>query len=424
MNKKLRYYLSIFSLSLGGSSIWLLVYVRYVFYDQMIAEMGITNTQIGLLTTFSSTVGLLLLPVKGMVSDRGDSKTIIIQSIGMMSILSFIFAFFTTYKVAIFVWIGMGFATGLGYWQSLVKFINGLGTPEESGKSFSLYYGIYGVAAALVNVVEVWAGTKYGFHAAVFVIGAVNGIAAILDYFLLDGDKDKAKRGEYVAPKLTDENKIKVSDIKYVLRWPGTYIIACVQFFAYILYANVSYFNPYLVNVMNMPSEISSSLSIIRTYFLMLVCPIGGIIADRIFHSTAKAMAAMFALSAVLFAVVFVFEPGANVWIVAVYSLVPSLVVMPMYSIMWSIMREMHVPEVITGTTIAIGGLTGTLVDMIPPAIFGSWLDKYGNGGYTYIFITLIACCIGGALSCLWAVSHDKKCKAGKRKMYIGEGRE
>ena len=196
MNKKMRYYLSILSLSVGGSSIFLLMYVRYVFYDQMIETMNITNTQIGLLTTFSSAVGLLLLPFKGLVSDRCDSKKVIIISIAATSALAFLFGFITTYTVAVIVWALMGVTTGLGYWQSLIKFLNGLGEPEEAGKSFSLYYGIYGIAAALVNVVEVWAGSKFGFHGAVFVIAGINGIAAIMDIFLLDGDKDKIKRGE------------------------------------------------------------------------------------------------------------------------------------------------------------------------------------------------------------------------------------
>ena len=91
MNKKMRYYLSILSLSVGGSSIFLLMYVRYVFYDQMIETMNITNTQIGLLTTFSSAVGLLLLPFKGLVSDRCDSKKVIIISIAATPALAFLF---------------------------------------------------------------------------------------------------------------------------------------------------------------------------------------------------------------------------------------------------------------------------------------------------------------------------------------------
>ncbi len=423
MNKKMRYYLSILSLSVGGSSIFLLMYVRYVFYDQMIETMNITNTQIGLLTTFSSAVGLLLLPFKGLVSDRCDSKKVIIISIAATSALAFLFGFITTYTVAVIVWALMGVTTGLGYWQSLIKFLNGLGEPEEAGKSFSLYYGIYGIAAALVNVVEVWAGSKFGFHGAVFVIAGINGIAAIMDIFLLDGDKDKIKRGEMAAPTISEDDKIKITDIKYVVKWPGTYILGFCGFFTYMLYSNVSYFNPYLVNVMGVPAEISSTLSVIRTYFLMLVCPIGGVIADKLFKSTAKAFVLMFSISAVLFAVVLFFKPGMNMWVAAIYSLVPSLVVMPLYSISNSVIRELHVPNVILGTTIAISGITGTLVDMVPPALYGHWLDKYGNDGYSMIFMSLIVVCVGGILSGLWAISHDKKCKEGKRRMYIGEGR-
>lgn len=423
MSKKMRYYLSIFSLSVGGSSIFLLMYVRYVFYDQMIETMHVTNTQLGLLTTFSSAVGLLLLPVKGYVSDRFDSKRVIIISIASMSALAFLYGFITTYQVAIVVWALMGVSTGLGYWQSLIKFINGLGEPEEAGKSFSLYYGIYGVVAALVNVVEVWAGGKFGFHGAVFVIASINGIAAVMDIFLLDGDRDKIKRGEMPAPVISDDDKVRISDIKYVLKWPGTYILGLCGFCTYMLYSNVSYFNPYLVNVMGVPAEVSSTLSVIRTYFLMLVCPIGGVIADKIFKSTAKAFVLMFSISAVLFAVVFFFKPGMNMWVAAVYSLVPSLVVMPLYSISNSVIRELHVPNSILGTTIAISGITGTLVDMVPPAIYGHWLDKYGNGGYNMIFMSLIVICAGGVLSALWARSHDKKCKEGKRVMDIGRNK-
>ena len=46
--------------------------------------------------------------------------------------------------------------------------------------------------------------------------------------------------------------------------------------------------------------------------------------------------------------------------------------------------------------------------------MFGGWLDKYGNTGYTYIFIFMIATCVFGVLNALWAKSLDKKCKAGK----------
>ena len=65
--------------------------------------------------------------------------------------------------------------------------------------------------------------------------------------------------------------------------------------------------------------------------------------------------------------------------------------------------------------------MSGDLVDGLWPAVFGTWLDAYGNQGYTYIFITLIAVCVVGILNALFAMDHNKKCLAGKRKMVIKE---
>ena len=419
MNKKMRYYLSLLALGIGGSSIWLLMYVRYVFYDQMIATLGVSNAQLGFLNTITSVLGLVMTLPNGIMADRFDSKRLIIFALFAMSACGFLFAFVTTYTMAIVVWALMGIFVGLGYWPSLIKFINSLAGPEDSGKSFSIYYGIYGVFAALVNVVEVWAGGKFGFHGALFVIAGINALAAVLDIFVLDGDKDKEKRGEVVAQEEGGNDKIRLHDLKLMAKWPGTYILMLAYFFNYMLYSNVSYFNPYLVNVMEIPAEVSSMLSIIRTYFLMLVCPIGGIIADKVFKSTAKTYIAAHAIIAVMFAIVFFFKPGMNVTFVAIYSLLPSLIVMPLYSITYSIMRELHIPPAISGTTVAVSGLLGSFVDGGAPVLLGRWLDVYGNSGYNYIFGALIVCCIGGSLTALWGIIHDKKCKSGKRVMVI-----
>ena len=368
----------------------------------------------------SSFVGFVLTIPSGFIADHFDSKRLIIIALSSTAALCFIFAAFTTYPVAIAVWIGLRFSTGLGYWPSLIKFINGLAGPEDSGKSFSLYYTVYGLSAAFVNVAEVWAGSKFGFSGAVVVIGCINAVSAVLDVFLLDGDKDKEKRGEIVA-KQDSGDKIRVKDLKYIVKWPGTYILAFAYVCTYTLYSNVSYFNPYLVNVMGVPAEISSVLSIIRTYFLMLVCPIGGIMADKVLKSTSKTYILAFCIIGVMFAVALLFKPGMNMWIAAVYSLLPSLVVMPLYSITYSIMRELHFAPSVLGTAVAVSGLLGPLVDMVPPPIFGAWLDKYGNAGYSMIFITLITMCVLGSLVALWAMSHNKKCLAGQRVMTVRE---
>ena len=417
-----RYWLSLVSLSFGGCAIWLLVYIRYVFYEQMIATLGCTNAQLGALNTFGSMAGLFLPVFSGIIADRFNTKYIIILSLLANSCCSFVFAAFTTYPVAMVVWPCLTLSTGLGYWGSLIKTINSLGKPEEAGRSFSIYYAIYGVLAALINVVEIWAGTKYGFGAAVLVIGSMTTLAAIMDIFFLENPKKRVKTQEEIeAAKAGNRDTIKFKDLRFVLAWPGTYILGLGGFFAYMLYANVSYFNPFLVDIIGIPEEYSSMLSVIRTYFLMLVCPVGGILADKVFHSTAKALRLMGIVSAIILACVFLFKPGANVLLAAVYSLLPSLVIMPLYSINNSIIRELHIHPMVLASTVAVSGYFSTPVDMCSPLVFGYWLDKYGDGGYTFIFLTLIGCAIGLIFTTTLAISHNKKCLAGKRKMVIKE---
>ena len=183
---------------------------------------------------------------------------------------------------AIITWLGLAFSVGLGYWPSLMKFINSLAGPENAGKSFSYYYTIYGVFAACVNVVEIAVGRMVGFRGTVLVIGTVTLICAILDIFLLENDAKRearaaAEQGGIPEDKLADEpkqekQKMSAADIITMLKWPGFWYIGVIYLFTYTVYAQISYYNPWLINVMGLDSTLSSTFSTVRTYLFMLWC--------------------------------------------------------------------------------------------------------------------------------------------------------
>ena len=105
---------------------------------------------------------------------------------------------------------------------------------------------------------------------------------------------------------------------------------------------------------------------------------------------------------------------------VSIYSVLPSLIVFALYSVTYSILRELHVNPIVAGTLIGLSGKLSMPVDGVYPAMFGSWIDKYGNNGFTYIFLFLIASCAGGILVALWAKKLDRDCKAGRKVMKVG----
>ena len=70
-----------------------------------------------------------------------------------------------------------------------------------------------------------------------------------------------------------------------------------------------------------------------------------------------------------------------------------------------------------SNTNVTLIGISGKLsmpVDGVYPAMFGSWIDKFGNQGFTYIFLFLIGDSIFGILIALWAKRLDKQCKNGR----------
>ena len=411
---KFRKYMGLISLGYMGGTIYVLMYIRYVFYDQMIQIMNINNTQLGLLNTVCAVVGFITSIPGAYLADKFDAKKIIVWSVGAITALTFIYAAFVdSYTVALIIW-GAQSLVMFSYWPCLIKYINNLGGEDEAGSSFGIYYMINGLSGAFGNAAPLWISTHFGgFRSAIIGVGVITLIATILVWFFLDNEKKLAERGVY----LKGDEPIQLRHVKYVLKWPGTYIIFFAYFTTYTIYSNVSYFNPYLIDVIGVNPDASSVYSVIRSYGAMLIAPVGGIMADKVFKSTSKWYIVAFAISAVMFAIPFLFGPESNPTLVSIYSILPSLVIFALYSVTYSILRELHIPATVAGTAIGLGSISGTLVDGMWPAVFGGLIDKFGNAGYNYIFMILIVNCIFGILNALWARSHDRKCRSGQRVM-------
>ena len=411
---KFRKYMGLISLGYMGGTIYVLMYIRYVFYDQMIQIMNINNTQLGLLNTVCAIVGFITSIPGAYLADKFDAKKIIVWSVGAITALTFIYAAFVdSYTVALIIW-GAQSLVMFSYWPCLIKYINNLGGEDEAGSSFGIYYMINGLSGAFGNAAPLWISTHFGgFRSAIIGVGVITLIATILVWFFLDNEKKLAERGVY----LKGDEPIQLRHVKYVLKWPGTYIIFFAYFTTYTIYSNVSYFNPYLIDVIGVNPDASSVYSVIRSYGAMLIAPVGGIMADKVFKSTSKWYIVAFAISAVMFAIPFLFGPESNPTLVSIYSILPSLVIFALYSVTYSILRELHIPATVAGTAIGLGSISGTLVDGMWPAVFGGLIDKFGNAGYNYIFMILIVNCIFGILNALWARSHDRKCRSGQRVM-------
>ena len=408
MESKARKYLTIIALGLAGGSIYFIPYVKYVFYDAQLAAMGINNTQSGLLLTMYTIGNMVLYIPGGYLADKVSTKKALIISLVATSVLTWVYAFSLNFVVSMIIWLGLSFSAAFVFWSSLMKAIRIIGTEEEQGFMYGLYYACNGIAAALTSFISLYAyntageDIKSGFVRGVNASGVVVLIAAICLVFLMKEDAGKVTTE-------SDDDKISLPMVGKVLKSPVVWILSIVILCGYGLKSSVSYFNPYLTEVVGVSAVNSGIFSIINNYLLLLLAPVGGILADKVFKSTCKWLSVSFVILAVLFGGVLLIPSDISPMVASIYTLLPGAVTMMMYGVVFSSVSEAGISRTMTGTVIGISSIIGYIPDSIYSVIFGKWLDNKGAAGYTNIFIFLVASGIVGAVLAFWIYRHGKR---------------
>ena len=408
MESKARKYLTIIALGLAGGSIYFIPYVKYVFYDAQIAAMGLNNTQSGLLLTMYTIGNMVLYIPGGYLADKVSTKKALIISLVATSVLTWVYAFSLNFVVSMIIWLGLSFSTAFVFWSALMKAVRIVGTEEEQGFMYGLYYACNGIAAALTSFISLYAyntageDIKSGFVRGVNASGVVVLIAAICLVFLMKEDAGKVTTE-------SDDDKISLPMVGKVLKSPVVWILSIVILCGYGLKSSVSYFNPYLTEVVGVSAVNSGIFSIINNYLLLLLAPVGGILADKVFKSTCKWLSVSFVILAVLFGGVLLIPSDISPMVASIYTLLPGAVTMMMYGVVFSSVSEAGISRTMTGTVIGISSIIGYLPDSIYSVLFGKWLDNKGAAGYTNIFIFLVASGILGAVLAFWIYRHGKR---------------
>ena len=408
MESKARKYLTIIALGLAGGSIYFIPYVKYVFYDAQLAAMGINNTQSGLLLTMYTIGNMVLYIPGGYLADKVSTKKALIISLVATSVLTWVYAFSLNFVVSMIIWLGLSFSTAFVFWSALMKAVRIVGTEEEQGFMYGLYYACNGIAAALTSFISLYAyntageDIKSGFVRGVNASGVVVLIAAICLVFLMKEDAGKVTTE-------SDDDKISLPMVGKVLKSPVVWILSIVILCGYGLKSSVSYFNPYLTEVVGVSAVNSGIFSIINNYLLLLLAPVGGILADKVFKSTCKWLSVSFVILAVLFGGVLLIPSDISPMVASIYTLLPGAVTMMMYGVVFSSVSEAGISRTMTGTVIGISSIIGSLPDSIFSVLFGTWLANKGGAGYTNIFIFLVASGILGAVLAFWIYRHGKR---------------
>ena len=121
---KRKLFIQLLSLGVCGGSIYIIPYIRYVFYEQQMEIMGVTNAQLGFLSTVYAVTAIILFIPGGIIADRFNAKKLIVLSLLGTTLLTVWYALAPTYTVAKIVWAGLSVTTAMSFWSAFVKFID------------------------------------------------------------------------------------------------------------------------------------------------------------------------------------------------------------------------------------------------------------------------------------------------------------
>jgi len=402
MSKNVKRMLALISFGFSYGFMYTLPYMKYSFYDQMIAAMKCTNEQLGsLLSVYAIACTISYLP-GGWIADRFKPKNVLIVSSLANGVLCFIFMLtYTNLTIAKMIWFLCALSGGFAFWPAMLKGVRLMGKPEEQGRLYGIFEAINGLAGLLVNFVMILVLSIFssdliiGFKGAVASMGILCILAAVLLYFFYDGNFTEN-------PGTVGSSAVGFSDLLTVFKIPGVWLVSLLMFGQVFFSAGMSYLTPYSTGVLGLSAAAAASIGSLRTYGTrFLGGPLGGYTSDKLFKSASKQQIFAFLLCGASMLVFLLVKPGSGTGgLLLAMLLIIGVAFYMEKGPMYAVIPELGVSPKVTGTAIALITLIGYTPDMFAHTMFGSWLDSMGDSGYTRIFIvTIIVTAVCAVLS-------------------------
>ncbi len=412
MNNKLKKWVTVFIMGSAYGLVYALPFVQYIFYDPLVESIGATNAQLGILIAIFG-VGNLLAPLGGILADKFNYKWVYLISLIGNGVLCILFAFNLNYQFALFTWGGLAVTGLIGLFPAHTKIVRFLGDEKEQGKIFGVMESSLSIGGVITNfvVMALFASATnqiIGFKYVVIGYGVLGLLHALILFFLIKDPKEEMAK----AKKEMEEKKAKKETILTVLKYPGIWFAGFAVFSGYSTYVSLSYFTPYFTDVLGVSVVFAGSLAIVRTYLVRIIgAPIGGAVGDKI-GSVSKSL--MIGLGAYLVFLIAIMTVPAGISTGVLIALVLLVAFFNFFSrgSMWGVQEEVKIPRSFAGLGAGVICAIGFSPDLFQFTLFGNWLDKYGNGGYTYIFTYTIVVLVLGIINTILALRYKKKISA------------
>ena len=387
-------------LILVAGTVYKVPYLKSVFYDQMVSSLGVTHTQIGILSSVYAGVKMVLYIPGGIIADRLDTKKCLIFSLIGESLLTAVYATLPSMLILAAIQALMA-VVNIFFWTSFIKSIRILGRDQSQGKIFGFSEGLRGItgsAATFIGLQVVSMFVEEGgpirfvlwFYALYyFVVGLL--IWKIYPEHMGSGNERCQNWRDYVE----------------VFKRPAIWMVSLLIFTSYSLQVAFEYTTSYMTQVLGASAVLAGIVATLRDNVCGIIgSPLAGSWADRKKSPTQVALRLL--LVEIVLCLLLIMSPettGAAIPVM-VLILVFSTVIYGVRGVYYSTMSETGVPVTLTATATAAVAVFGYTPDMFMSLWCGRILDTHGyQEGYKQIFVLMLifAClAVGVCLMMLW----------------------
>ena len=393
-----RKWLIMFCLSASGGVIYLLPYLREVYYIPLQKALDLSNTQFGVMMSVFGVVAMLSYFPGGWLADKLSSRKLIAFSLAATGSAGLYFATFPSYFMSIVIHAFWGFSVTLTFWAALIKATRNWAPPSQQGRAFGILESGRGLAevgssTALLAVFAKLGSAALGLSWVIILFSILNILLGVLAWFVLEDNPGSE------AERKPDPQKIGRHEIFALLKMPVVWQISLVILAAYSAYWGSYYFTPYATDVFKMSVVFGGALGVGKMWLKPFSALGAGFLADRIGPS--RAVIWLFVVLIVSFGVL-AFTPSDQnlVFVLIMNSAIASLAIFALRGIYFALFEEGGIPLALTGTATGIVSVIGYTPDVFMPLIGGVLLDKYSAVlGYRYYFLFIAGLCLLGLLA-------------------------
>ena len=425
-----RWFIVILCALLSGVMVYV-TFLRYSYYDQMVVlftqykpvvSVDYVNEFIGDFGLVYGVVSMVGYIFGGIFADRFKEKWLIILGGLVMGLCSFWFGIVPGRTSIMIIHFLYGVGTSFLIWSAYLKLTRKMGDENEQGRLFSTSDFVRGIFGTVIGFVGVGLLSKATLASGdmdpaavgaqwkmlLFISGGLFLLFTLLVFIFVPADVIGAEE-EDDAKK--EQAAFSMKNIVSVLKLPGTWMISALIFFCYsFTSAGSGYLGAYTTSVLGISATQASLFAIIRNYIIAAIMTfLIGFISDKI-GSKSKTLGIYLMVSSIL-CVALIVTKSVVVLCIAV-SFAFAIVYSGMRGIYFATLGEVGIPLKYTGIATGVISALCYLPDVYFAKLAGSWIDKFGNKGYDYIWMWAIGCGILGVIVALITTRYAKRLKA------------